>query len=91
MTQLDSTTLSIGFKAFGVKTKVFAGSAMMFLCCSYQERSQDTKHLCAMNSDMQHPISLVLQKKKCLLLLLPSEMEEVAMLGNRLWLMPPLN
>lgn len=91
MPQLDNTTLPIGFKAFGVKTKVFVGSAMMFLCCSSQERSKDTKHLCAMNSDMQHPTSLVLQKKKCLLLLLPSEMEEVAVLGNRLWLMPPLN
>lgn len=29
-------------------------------------------------------------RKKCFFLLLPTEMEEVAVLSNRLWLMPPL-
>lgn len=45
----DSTTIPIDFKAFGIKTKVLAGSTMMVFCCSSQKRSKDTKDLHAMN------------------------------------------
>lgn len=91
MPQLDSlkdnTTLPIDCKALGLKTKVLAGSTMMVLLCSFQKCSKDTKDLWAMKSGRNHHMCC---RKKCLLKLLPTEMEEVAVLGSRLWLMPPL-
>lgn len=60
---------------------------MTALCGSSQECSKDTKDFGAVNSDKQQSISHLLQKKKCFF---GVEMEEAAVLGNRLKLMLPL-
>lgn len=77
----DNNSFPIDCKAFGIKTKVLVGSTMTVLCCSPEGHWKDIKgfrHITTLHHVLQ---------KKCLVLLLPTETEEVAALGDRFWLM----